>query len=200
MDARIYSCCQNKVINVLSKQEELLLDLIEKVEDPIVKEYLNKLQNVLVKETKEDKPRVSEPPINLEKILTRFTKSKKEVTVKDLQLEIKETKFEVKTLKEEVMKLSQDLTILKIDNSFLDQKVAHQSGSSHHSDGEDDLQDLLGKGEEPANPEALEAFLKTISRINFQKWHSKVKIVISKEFEFKVVALMYLGVDLNCIR
>ena len=58
--------------------------------------------------------------------------------------------------------------------------MAHQSGSSHHNDGEDDLQDLPGKEKERANLEALEAFLKTISRINFQKWHSKVKIVISK--------------------
>ena len=98
------------------------------------------------------------------------------------------------------MKLSQDLTILKIDHRFLDQKMAHQSGSSHHNDGEDDLQDLPDKEEEPANLEASEAFLKTISRINFQKWHSKVKIVISKEFEFKVVALIDSGADLNCIQ
>ena len=156
--------------------------------------------NVLVRETKEDTPRVSKPLVNLEKILTRFTKSKKEVIVKDLQQEIKETKSKVKTLKEEVTKLSQDLTILKIDHSFLDQKMAHQSGSSHHNDGEDDIPDLPSKEEEPANLEALEAFLKTISRINFQKWHSKVKIVISKEFEFEVVAPIDSGVDLNCIQ
>ena len=79
--------------------------------------------------------------------------------------------------------------------------MAHQSGSSHHSDGEDDLQDLPVKEEEPTNLEASEEFLKTISRINFQKWHSKVKIVINKEFEFEVVALIDSGVDLNlCTR
>ena len=94
------------------------------------------------------------------------------------------------------MILSQDLTILYIDHRFLDQKMAHQSGSSHHNDGEDDLQDLPSKEKEPANLEALEAFLK----INFQKWHSKVKIVISKKFEFEVVALIDLGADLNCIQ
>ena len=43
-------------------------------------------------------------------------------------------------------------------------------------------------------------FLQTISRINFQKWHSKVRIVISKDFEFKVVALLDLGADLNYIQ
>ena len=43
-------------------------------------------------------------------------------------------------------------------------------------------------------------FLETISRINFQKWHSKVRIVINKDFEFKVIGLIDSGVDLNCIQ
>ena len=49
---------------------------------------------------------------------------------------------------------------------------------------------------EPTN----ESFLQTISRINFQKWHSKVRIVISKDFQFEVVALIDSGADLNCIQ
>ena len=44
------------------------------------------------------------------------------------------------------------------------------------------------------------SFLQTISRINFQKWHSKVRIVISKDFQFEVVALIDSGADLNCIQ
>ena len=43
-------------------------------------------------------------------------------------------------------------------------------------------------------------FLETISRINFHKWHSKFKIVISKDFEFEVIALIDSGADLNCIQ
>ena len=43
-------------------------------------------------------------------------------------------------------------------------------------------------------------FLETINRINFHKWHSKVRIVISKDFEFEVIALVDLGADLNCIQ
>ena len=43
-------------------------------------------------------------------------------------------------------------------------------------------------------------FLETISRINFQKWHSKVRIIINKDFEFKVIALIDLGANLNCIQ
>ena len=40
----------------------------------------------------------------------------------------------------------------------------------------------------------------TINRIDFQKWHSKFKIVISKDFEFEVVALVDSGTDLDCIQ
>ena len=43
-------------------------------------------------------------------------------------------------------------------------------------------------------------FLDTITRINFHKWHSKVRIVISKDFEFEVIALIDSGADLNCIQ
>ena len=43
-------------------------------------------------------------------------------------------------------------------------------------------------------------FLETINRINFQKLHSKVRIVISKNLEFKVIALIDSGADPNCIQ
>ena len=45
----------------------------------------------------------------MEKIYNRFTKSKKEITVQDLQKEIKDTKTEMKNL-------NQELTILRVAN------------------------------------------------------------------------------------
>ena len=45
----------------------------------------------------------------MEKIYNRFTKSKKEITVQDLQKEIKDTKTEMRNLK-------QELTILRVAN------------------------------------------------------------------------------------
>ena len=53
---------------------------------------------------------------------------------------------------------------------------------------------------EMVHEESSEKFLETISRINFQKWHSKVRIVISRDFEFKVIALIDSGADLNYIQ
>ena len=79
------NCCRNNIVNVLSKQEELLLDLIEQIEDPITKaQRLSEFHKTLVKETSTSKPRIQEPKVDLEKIYNKFTKSKKEITVQDL--------------------------------------------------------------------------------------------------------------------
>ena len=48
--------------------------------------------------------------------------------------------------------------------------------------------------------EPTQKYIDTISRIDFQKWHSKVNIVIIKDFEFEVIALIDSGADLNCIQ
>ena len=165
-------------INVLSKQEKLILNLIEQIENPAMKaQMLSKFHETLVRETSKPKPRIQVPKVDLEKIYNRFTKSKKEVTVNDLQHEIKETKSEVRTLK-------QELTILRVDHNFLDQRLKQLENTSHQ-----------GNEEGPS-----QKFLDTINRINFEKWHSKVRIVISKDFEFEVIALIDSSADLNCIQ
>ncbi|KAL0001810.1 hypothetical protein SO802_015591 [Lithocarpus litseifolius] len=100
------SCCRNKTMNVLSKQI-----------------------SVLIRETSKPEPRIREPRVDLEKIYDRFSKSKNEVTVNDLQKEIKETKSEVRTPK-------QELTILRVDNSLLDQRVKNLESTSHQGNEE----------------------------------------------------------------
>ena len=134
----------------------------------------------------------------MEKIYNRFTKSKKEVTVNDLQKEIKETKSEVRTLKKE-------LTILRDDHNFLDQRLKHLENTSYQGNEEEtslqnpsdeEVDETVNPTIEMVQEESSVKFLKTI----FQKWHSKVKIVISKDFEFEVIALIDSGADLNCIQ
>ena len=106
----------------------------------------------------------------MEKIYNRFTKSKKEVTVNDLQKEIKETKSEVRILK-------QELTILRVDHNFLDQRLKHLENTSHQSNEEGtSFQNPFDDEDETVNPtadmvqeESNEKFLETINRINFQK-------------------------------
>ena len=130
------------------------------------------------------------------------TKSKKEITVQDLQKEIKDTKSDVRTLR-------QELTILRVDHNLLDKRIRQLEHTSHQGNEESSSFQNLSDEEvdETVNPTAdmvqeqsKEKFLETISRINFQKWHSKVRIVISKDFEFEVVALIDSDADLNCIQ
>ena len=124
------SCCRNKTINVLSKQEELILDLIEQIEDLVVKaQKLSKFHETLVRETDKPELRIQEPKVDLEKIYNRFTKLKKEVTLNDLQHKIKETKSEVRTLK-------QELTILRVNHNFLDQRLKKLENTSHQGNEE----------------------------------------------------------------
>ena len=141
------SCCRNKTINVLSKQEELILDLIEQIEDLVVKaQKLSKFHETLVRESDKPELRIQEPKVDLEKIYNRFTKSKKEVTVNDLQHEIKETKSEIRTLK-------QELTILRVNHNFLDQRLKQLENTSHQGNEEGTLfQNPSDEEDESVNP------------------------------------------------
>ena len=137
----------------------------------------------------------------MEKIYNRFTKSNKEVTVNDLQKEIKETKSKVRSLEQEV-------TILRVDHNLFDQRLKHLENNSHQGNEEgttfqnpsdEEVDEIVNPTAKMVQEESSEKFLETICRINFQKWHSKVRIVISREFEFEVIALIDSGADLNCI-
>ena len=79
-----------KLVNVLSKtdeQQNLLLDLNSKINDEDLNStYLNKLRILLAKQN--EASNTIQPTIILHKTLERFNKSKKEVTIQDLQLEI----------------------------------------------------------------------------------------------------------------
>ena len=139
----------------------------------------------------------SEPKIQVPREVVpevKGTKPKKEVTVNDLQKEIKETKSEVQTLKE-------NLASLRFNH---DQRLEHLKQTLHQSnEKETSLQNPSNEDDGTNDPTAdmvQRKFLETINRINFQKWHSKVRIVISKDFEFEVIALIDSGADLNCIQ
>ena len=75
-------------------------------------------------EASTSKPRIPEPKVDLEKIYNRFTKSKKEVTIQDLQKEIKDNKAEMRNLK-------QELTILRVDHGLMDLRVKNLEYPSH---------------------------------------------------------------------
>ena len=70
----------------------------------------------------------------------------------------------------------------------------------HFQNPFDDEDELVNPITDMEIGQSNQKFLETISRINFHKWHSNFKIVISKDFEFEVIALIDSGADLNCIQ
>ena len=70
----------------------------------------------------------------------------------------------------------------------------------HFQNPFDDEDELVNPITDMEIGQSNQKFLETFSTINFHKWHSKVKIVISKDFEFEVIALIDSGADLNCIQ
>ena len=106
----------------------------------------SKFHETLVRGTSKPEPRIKEPKLDLEKIYNRFTKSKNEVLVNDLQHEIKETKSEVRTLK-------QELTIRRVDHNFLDQRLKQLENTSHQGNEESpSFQNPSDDKDESVNP------------------------------------------------
>ena len=81
-----------------------------------------------------------------------------------------------------------------LENAF---QQGNEEGASFQKPSDEEAVNLTA---DMVQEESSEKFLETINRINFQKWHSKVRIVISKDFEFEVIALIDSGVDLNYIQ
>ena len=107
----------------------------------------------------------------MEKIYNRFTKSKKEIIVQDLQKEIKDTKSEVRTLR-------QELTILRVDHGLMDLRVKNLEFTSHQGNedrislqnpSDDEVNDTVNHTAEMEPEPSNGSFLQTISWINFQK-------------------------------
>ena len=155
------------------------------------------LTNTIDSKPHKDLDSTSAPKVQISKD-DQITKPKIDVTINDLQKEIKETKSEVRTLKK-------DLAILKNDHN---QRLKHLENTSHQANKEEtSFQNPSKEVDETVNPttdmvkeESSVKFLETINRINFQKWHSKVRIFISKNFVFEVIALIDSGADVNCIQ
>jgi hypothetical protein len=125
------TCC--KTIGVMTKeeeQEELLLDLISKIENSELKrQYLKKLRKLL---TKREVNKSKSLEISLSNSLKRFDKPKEQITIKDLQLEVNQVKSEIKILKEENQELKQDVNLLK----KIEHKLKSAASSPNDSEAE----------------------------------------------------------------
>ncbi|KAI5339377.1 hypothetical protein L3X38_018649 [Prunus dulcis] len=183
-------CCNRlKSVFVLTKQEEqeeLLVDLIGRVQNPELKsEYLRKLKKILSQDSQSSLLPTPQP-ISINTTLEKFNR-RKDVTIHDLQSEIKQVKKELVELKQISQQMQTDNYKIKQDLFELKQesyKPSNHSESPHHSDNE---------------PSEEQPVINMIKQVHLRKWYSKVTIFVH-DFEYTTVALFDSGADLNCIQ
>jgi hypothetical protein len=187
-------CSCKKTINVLTKSEQIIFELIDKIEDPQIKfEYLKKISQIDHQNTPLAKP--DKTKYNYTNISDMFKKQKAQTTIQDLQLEINSIKQEIR----EIMinsqiaheQFRQELLALKLENKKQTPTISEIEEDKLQ---EDDEIEFLTK----SNPTDL--FINLIDKVIFQKWYTEVQIVVNKEYYFTIVTLLDLGAYSNCIQ
>ena len=184
------NCICNKTINVLSKQEDIILELIDKINNPQErKDYLEKLKDTF--NNQNTTITSSSTPYNFSEIIGRFKTDKQKITIQDIQQEINEIKQEIRNLKTSNLKLEvsneqllQEIILLKIE----------KNGKNLHEEKHNIEQGECSTLDETDN------FINILDKINFQKWYVEVTVSINQEFSFTTIALLDTGADLNCIQ
>ena len=139
-----------------------------------------------VQETSNPRTKTQQPKVDFEPI---YNKPKKEVKIDDLQRETKETRSEIGALKQNLQTLQKTQSL---------ESTSYQSNEENPSGNE--VHQTTNPRADTIQEPSKDLFLDIITRSNLHKWHSKVRIVISKDFEFEVIALIDSGADLNCIQ
>ena len=103
-------------------------------------------------------------------------------------------KNEFKNLKNDNQNIKQELLMLKIDKSLDHQQIDNEQ--DEHKDGEESSQQaiLSEKG-------IVDHFqLSPVHKLIPPKWFTKVKIVVSPDYHFTIIAMIDSGADMNCIQ
>ena len=169
--------CHPKTINVISQEQELVLDILRKVEDEKVKQ---ELFEVLQKSVNKPKIKKTVSPYNSNEILKRFNqKSPNDLTIKDLWEEIRQYKKKIKDLRQFTslgfINIQEQINRIIINQRNLD-------------DNQENLEEVLESSQ--ANDEATDAYLNTVSMVIFRRW----------EVSLTIVTLIDLGSTLNCMQ
>ena len=179
--------CHPKTINVISQEQELVLDILRKVEDEKVKQ---ELFEVLQKSVNKPKIKKTVSPYNSNEILKIFNqKSPNDLTIKDLWEEIRQYKKEIKDLRQFTslgfINIQEQINRIIINQRNLD-------------DNQENLEEVLESSQ--ANDEATDAYLNTVSMVIFRRWEVSLTIVIKDRFVLNIVTLIDLGSTLNCMQ
>ena len=129
---------------------------------------------------------------NFAEITDRF-KSSKPITVTNLQKYINNLRKELKSknfiLKDMIEHIAAQVISVKdrikyVNEPLTDSSLLDRNNYMNKSSYKDEYKD---------------EFLNIIDRMIFQKWYTKITLVVHKELSLTVVALVDSGADMNCI-
>ena len=174
---------QPKTINVISQDQELVLDVLKKVEDEKTKQDL---YEVFKKSISKQEVKKTINPYNLNEILTRFNQqSTKDVTIKNLQEEVRQYKKEIKDLRQ----------FINLGFSDLQEQI-NKIIVGNLVDNQENLEEVPESSQ--VNDEEADGYLNTVNRVIFQRWELFLTIVVKNKFSIDIVALIDSGATLNC--
>ncbi|KAH9650891.1 hypothetical protein KPL70_026534 [Citrus sinensis] len=183
-----------KKINVLTKDQEIFLELVKHISDPnLQNDYLDKLLKTMDSDKAGTSAEISKVPIikknsyDLTQILDKKKTKKMVPNIQDLQKEIKEIKCEIRDLKEKQKSDSETIQLLL-------QK--HLQDNSDNESNPDDGDEIKVENIESVPND----FLFVLKQITTRKYLIKVTLIFSDDFAMDAIALFDTGADLNCIR
>ncbi|KAK2987238.1 hypothetical protein RJ640_017428 [Escallonia rubra] len=185
-------------INVITSEESIILDLLDKIDDPekkkqVIFKYLHGKQSPPTPNDSRQIPTIGNTFI-FSTVMDRLqTIEPKGPTIQDLQGEILSLKRDVKTL-------STRISLLELHN-IEEIKSEEEEEEIYLNDNNNRLKinpDITNDTKIPSPSKEQEIL--SIDRVVFQKWYVSIKIVISKDFTFEGIALIDSGADLNCIK
>ncbi|KAH9687836.1 hypothetical protein KPL70_014917 [Citrus sinensis] len=183
-----------KKINVLTKDQEIFLELVKHISDPnLQNDYLDKLLKTMDSDKAGTSAEISKVPIikknsyDLTQILDKKKTKKMVPNIQDLQKEIKEIKCEIRDLKEKQKSDSETIQLL------LQKQLQDNSDNESNPDNGDEIK--------VENIESVpNDFLFVLKQITTRKYLIKVTLIFSDDFAMDAIALFDTGADLNCIR
>ena len=134
---------------------------------------------------------------SMDEIYNRFKKIQRPITIKDLQKEIQEIKNQINQLNQENEIIKQENELIKQENEQIKQENEQIRNVIQYKLDFAETQDLGIIIPNKQTP--IESFINTISKIDFQRWYTNVKIIV-EDFEMEIVALIDSGADMNCIQ
>ena len=174
--------------------------MINQIQNPkLQKQYLDKFKKNLIEDETGKKLKST---ISFEETLERFNKKKsKDLIVNDLQHEITivkqemiDLKNEFKNIKNDNHNIKQELIILKIDKNL--DKQQSDNEQDRHKDGDESSQQALLSDKGIVDNSQLSL----VNKLLPLKWFTKVKIVVSHDYHFTVIAKIDSGANMNCIQ